>query len=212
MVCEHLLEGFRLAEIDRALVVLRSGKWDIPAFLGDGSPWGLDLAYRVIESSSCVPETLAAALPFAQEANIALGFPDILFEPHHAFRPMLRHLAEASAEVVLAAVPSDRPDKADMVELANDGRVRDIVIKRPGCTLRHAWTLAVWSPRFSAFLLDFVEERRSRPEHRDPEPHVGDVLRAAIAAGRRVDALVFDDGSFLDIGTPDDLARARGPR
>lgn len=34
-VCHYLLESMRLAGIGKTYVLLRSGKWDIPAYLGD---------------------------------------------------------------------------------------------------------------------------------------------------------------------------------
>jgi glucose-1-phosphate thymidylyltransferase len=37
---------------------------------------------------------------------------------------------------------------------------------------------------------------------------IGDVIQAAIAAGLPVEAEVFPEGSYLDVGTPDDLKRA----
>ena len=33
VACEYLLERMRLAGVNRAYIVLREGKWDIPAFL-----------------------------------------------------------------------------------------------------------------------------------------------------------------------------------
>lgn len=212
-VCEHLLEGFRLAGIERALVVLRSGKWDIPEILGDGSRWGLHLAYRVIEHSRSVPETLAAALPFlGPDTRVALGFPDILFQPHHAFAPVLDRLDRTGADAVLAAVPCRRPEKSDMIEIERTdetgGRVSRFVIKQPDQGLHYGWSLAAWSPRLTAHLARFVEAHRDAKE----EPHVGNLFTSAIAAGLRIEAEIFDDGGFLDVGTPDDLARARMAR
>ena len=37
VVCHYLLEKMRLAGVTRAFIVLREGKWDIPAHLGNGT-------------------------------------------------------------------------------------------------------------------------------------------------------------------------------
>ncbi len=37
---------------------------------------------------------------------------------------------------------------------------------------------------------------------------IGDVIQAAITQGFHVQAEVFADGTYLDIGTPNDLVRA----
>jgi glucose-1-phosphate thymidylyltransferase len=34
---------------------------------------------------------------------------------------------------------------------------------------------------------------------------VGDVIQAAITSGIKVDTIIFRDGNYLDIGTPEDL-------
>jgi glucose-1-phosphate thymidylyltransferase len=204
VVSEHLFDAFRRAGVDHALVLLRKGKWDIPAHLGVGRDLDLPLAYLALDATAHIPETLDAAYPFVADADIALGFPDTWFEPRDAYVHLLRRLRETGAEVVLGLVPSDRPEKTDMVELDEKGRVRRIVVKERDTGLRHAWMIAVWSPVFSRFLHDFVAgsgERRG-------ELYPGHVVQAAVDAGMRVDGMVFDGGSFLDIGTPEDLARA----
>ncbi|PLZ82759.1 dTDP-glucose pyrophosphorylase, partial [Fischerella thermalis WC217] len=40
------------------------------------------------------------------------------------------------------------------------------------------------------------------------EVPIGDVIQAAITQGFHVQAEVFADGTYLDIGTPNDLVRA----
>jgi NDP-sugar pyrophosphorylase family protein len=35
------------------------------------------------------------------------------------------------------------------------------------------------------------------------------VFAAALAAGLEIDSVTFPEGSFLDVGTPEDLERAR---
>lgn len=67
IACQDLLDNFRLAGVARALVLLRSGKWDIPKRLGDGGEFGVELAYRVLPAEQAargVPFTLASAVPF----------------------------------------------------------------------------------------------------------------------------------------------------
>lgn len=203
-VCEYLLEGFRRAGIERAVIVLRRGKWDVPALLGSGSEHGLDLAYRVVDATSGVPETLDAAYPFVAEARVALGFPDIVFTPRDAFSHLLRHQEETGAEIVLGLFPTDRCEKTDMVEVDALGRVCRLLIKQPDAGLTYTWSIAVWGPEFSRFLHDFV--RSDAVQGR--EPFVGDVIQAAIDQGTRVETVAFPDGMYLDIGTPEELKTA----
>ncbi len=224
VACDYLLEGFRTAGIRRALILLRKGKWDVPALLGDGSDFGLPLAYLAFEPTACVPETLDRAYPFIAEATVALGFPDIVVEPGDAFRSLIRRRRQTGAEVVLGLFPTDQSWKCDMVELdggisrpgrapvelSRPGRapvehVRRIVIKQAQTALRFTWSIAVWGPEFSRFLHDFVAAERAASA---TETYVGDVIQAAIDDGMEVIGERFDEGSFLDVGTPEDLRRA----
>ena len=84
-VCQYLLERMRLAGVSRAFVVIRDGKWDIPAYLGDGTLVDIDIAYLMMGLPFGVPYTLDQAFPFVKDEIIAFGFPDIYFEPDDAF-------------------------------------------------------------------------------------------------------------------------------
>ena len=50
-VCLYLLESMRQAGVQKTFVVLRDGKWDIPAFLGDGRSLDMQLAYLMMNLS-----------------------------------------------------------------------------------------------------------------------------------------------------------------
>ncbi len=207
--CHDLLSAFALAGVDRAFVLLRDGKWDVPGTLGDGAAFGLHLAYVVLQPTPGVPFTLAAAAPFVQGADVALGFPDILLQPRDLLLRLRAHHDAGEADCSLALVPCDRPWASDVVGLDEAGRVTRIEIKSRAAGPAWTWVLAIWSPRFTDFLLRFVAEHRDHPEAADGrELHVGDVLAAAIDHGLRVSALAADEGRSLDLGTPESLRRA----
>lgn len=208
-VCEHLLEALRQAGVRRAFVLLRKGKWDVPALLGrgldPGAGDGLHLAYLALDPTASVPETLDCAYPFVSDCRVALGFPDILFEPRDAYRHLVARQAATEAPVVLGLFPAERPEKTDMVELDDSGRVRRLVIKQAGAALRYTWSIALWTPEFSRYLHDHLARRDAGTAR---ELYVGDVIQAAIDDGLEVEAVAFPEGSCLDVGTPEDLERA----
>jgi glucose-1-phosphate thymidylyltransferase len=199
----HLLDGLAGAGVERALIVLRAGKWDLPAYLTDGGERGMALAWVVLEHSPHVLATVAAALPWVEGREVALGFPDILFRPADAYARVLARLRAGDAELVLGLFPTTRSEKTDMVELDSVGRPVALTIKQPDRGLRFTWSIAAWSPGFSSWLAGFAAQAP-----RDREVHFGEAIQAAIDGGRRIAAVVFDDGEYLDIGTPDDLELA----
>ncbi|HVS14244.1 MAG TPA: NTP transferase domain-containing protein [Thermoanaerobaculia bacterium] len=199
----YLLDGLAAAGVERVLVALRAGKWDLPAYLADGAERGMALAYVVLEHSPHVLATVAAALPWTEGREVALGFPDILFRPADAYARILARLRTTDAELVLGLFPTGQCEKTDMVELGPEGRPVALAIKQPDRGLRYTWSIAAWSPGFSRWLAAFAA---GAP--RDREVHFGEAIQAAIERGRRVEAVVFDDGDYLDVGTADDLERA----
>lgn len=209
LICSDLLRSMRVSGIERAFMVLRRGKEDIPAFLGDGLRYGPRLAYVWTEPTDGVPFTLQAALPFVRGSHIAFGFPDILSDPKDVFRSLSLRLLESGAEIALGVYPTDRSDKSDAVRLGDSGDVEEIVIKARETDLTRAWINAVWSPEFSGFLEEFVRKTSRRRENDEPgEMYLGHVIQEAIRSGMNVQGVFFPQGRFIDIGTPGDLRRA----
>ena len=206
-VCQYLLEKMRLAGIRKAFVVLRSGKWDIPSYLGDGKMLDMQLAYLMMDLPYGPPYTLNQASPFVKNALVAFGFPDILFYGNDGFEKLLAHQRETSADIVLGLFPADQPAQMDMIDIEENCRVREIVIQPHETHLHYSWDIAVWTSAFMDFLDSFLARERDRAAIRS-ELSVGMVIQAAIREGLRVDGVVVSDEPYLDIGTPEGLARA----
>lgn len=204
VACHYLLERFRAAGIWRVLMVLHESKWDVPRYLGTGEIADVSLAYVVIPGSKSVPETLDRAFPFSEGSLVALGFPDVLFEPADAYARLIERQRATGADLVLGLFPTTRFRTTDMVELGPDGRVIRIEVRPESTTLRYNWLLAVWSPVFTRFLHEAV---RSAPTG-ERELQVGAIVQEAVAAGLHVEGVEFPDGSYRDIGTPEELAAA----
>jgi len=83
--CDYLLEKMHRVGIKRAYIVLRNGKWDIPAYLCQSPMGKVELAYLVLSSSSGVPYTIDHAYPFLRHSLVAFGFPDVVFHEDSAF-------------------------------------------------------------------------------------------------------------------------------
>ena len=200
----YLLERFRAGGVRRAVMVLHESKWDVPRYFGTGEMADVALAYLSVPGSRSVPETLDRAFPFTENAIVALGFPDVIFEPVDAYARLIERQAATGADLVLGLFPTERFQTTDMVELAPDGRVRRVEVRPQNTTLRYNWLIAVWGPAFTRYLHEAV---RDAPEG-ETELQIGTVVQAAVAAGIHVEGVGFPAGSYRDIGTPDQLAAA----
>lgn len=211
VVSQYLLEKMQLAGINKAYFILRPGKWDIPAYFGDGTMLSMNLGYLIMGLGYGVPFTLDQAYPFVQDAVVAFGFPDILFQPEDAYVRILSRLEVSNADVVLGLFPTDKPQKAGMVNFDDKGKVCLIIEKPPQSDLRYMWGIAVWTPSFTQFLHEYLITLKAESNLSQlPEIPIGDIIQAAINKGFHVEAEAFADGTYLDIGTPDDLVRAVG--
>ena len=220
VVSQYLLERMVTAGVGEAFVILRPGKWDIPAYFGDGTAVGMRLAYLTVHVSHGVPFTLDQAYPFVRGETVALGFPDILFWPENAFEVVLGRLHANDADVVLGLFPTDEPEKVGVVDVDEDGRVRGVYEKSGLTHLPYMWAIAVWGPRFTEFLHASTDSamHSSTPENvvaqglnggkAVAEIPIGNVIQAAVESGQRIEAEIFSDGRYIDIGTPDNLAKA----
>jgi glucose-1-phosphate thymidylyltransferase len=207
VVCHYLLEKMQQAGITKAYIVVRDGKWDIPAYLGNGAMLGMHLAYLTVGSSFGPPYTLDEAYPFVRQAIVAFGFPDILFEAESPFTELLRRQESHHADVVLGLFPAAEPQKMDMVDLGDGGCVREIVIQPQQTDLCYSWDIAVWTPTFTEFLHEYLRiHRTSAPM--SPELSVGNVIQTAIGQKLRVEGVPVSNDPYLDIGTPEGLEKA----
>jgi glucose-1-phosphate thymidylyltransferase len=216
VACHYLLERMRLAHITKAYIILREGKWDIPAYLKDGKMLDIYLAYLMMDLPFGVPYTLDQAYPFVRNAIVAFGFPDNIFQAEDAFVRLLARQSESRADIVLGLFPTHQPHKVDMVDLDPDGRICGIQIKPARTHLRYTWLIAVWTPKFTRFMHEYVTALQKRKDDRKggvngeekQELFVGDVIQAAIHNDMQVDTVLFPNEKYLDISTPEDMIKA----
>ena len=215
-VCIYLLEKMKLAGIDDVYIILRKGKWDILAYLGDGSLLDMNFAYLMMNLPFGVPYTLNQAFPFIRDAIVAFGFPDIIFQPENAFKELLDRHNTSQADIVLGLFPVDMPAKFHMVESSNDGRVRRIIMNPTATHLKYTWIIAVWSQTFSHFMKIKLEDIDSKQEKLElggrtsnrVELHLSEIIQSAIDSNLNVERVIFSQGSCIDVGTFDGLTRA----
>jgi glucose-1-phosphate thymidylyltransferase len=207
VACHYLLEKMRIAGITRAYIVLRQGKWDIPAYLQDGAMADMHLAYLMLGLPYGVPYTLDQAYPFVRDTIIAFGFPDILFKPDDTFVRLIAEHEGSKSDITLGLFPADSPRNVDMVKLDENSRIREVFIKPEHTKLRLTWGVAVWSPLFTSFLHEYLASLKGSRAVK-PELSMGHIIKAAVARGLKVEGISVSEDPYLDIGTPKNLLKA----
>jgi glucose-1-phosphate thymidylyltransferase len=132
----------RLAGAEKAYFVLAKGKWDIPAYFGNGSLVNMALGYLMTDLPYGVPFTIDSAVPFLKDKRVLFGFPDIILQPDDVFVRLMDRMKASNADIVLGLYLADKPQKMDMVDLKTDGTINDIQIKLLQTNLKWTWIVA----------------------------------------------------------------------
>lgn len=199
---EHILIALRDSGIERFVVIVGYHADRIREHFGDGGRFGVRVDYRVQE----VRDGTAGALRLAEGGiggrPFLLGWGDILTAPANYTR-LLDRFAGGAADLVLAVNWVEDPYRGAAVYAADDGRIERIVEKpSPGTSTTHWHNAGIGVASAALFTYAARVPRSPRGEFEIP-----DALTAMIADGRRLEIVPLE-GAWLDVGTPEDLARA----
>lgn len=198
---ESHLQALRAAGARRAVIVIGETKADVVRYIGDGEPYGLSVAYVYQRQLRGMPFALALARPWLGQATVLFAMPDTLVHPSATLARLVEQHTTRGADVTLGLFHTTMPQKFGMVERDEVGRVTGFIDKPPQSELEWMWGLAVWSPRFTGFLYDYVAHL---PDG-GPECVLSDVFAAALATGLHIEALPLLGAHYHDIGTPEDF-------
>lgn len=204
-VAQHVVENLVAAGVGHIVFVINETKHQLVGYFGDGHRFGCALSYVVQELASVgtgpsggLAQALHAGHHLLGERTVVFGMPDTIVQPVEAFTHM-RHPRFARADVVLGLFRTDTPRKFGMVDFDADERVKAIVDKPAETALEWMWGAILWRPRFTRLLHECLERGR-------PTDFAG-ILNAAIAAGLDLRAARVEDGSYIDVGTWEEISR-----
>jgi glucose-1-phosphate thymidylyltransferase len=208
-IVNYLIDALQLGGARRAFWLLDKRKADVFGYFGGGAGFGLQLGYVPTEASPSVVHTLVSGSAFFEGQPVLFGFPDIIFEPADAFARLWQRLQRGGADVVLGAAPAPPEQIADRVELDASGALRAVRVKPLDRPQDPAWFIAAWQPAFTDFLRTWLERDPRVAEGSSPsELYLGHAVEAARRGGMSVDVETFQDGCFIDAGTPEGLRLA----
>ncbi len=187
-VSEYLIERMLRAGADKICFVISPWKSDILQYYG-GTIGTAAIAYVVQPEPAGLCDAIFRALPLIQRDDLVLiGLPDTIWLPENA----LAHLPDD--RLAFLTFPVDRPELFDAVVSDDEGRVREIQVKRQGAASCWVW---------GAFKLPgaVLHDLHRLWSERDPrDEYVGTLVNAYLAAGG--DALAVPSGTaYVDVGT-----------
>jgi dTDP-glucose pyrophosphorylase len=199
---EHILLGFRAAGIERAVVVTGYRGEQIEAALGDGGRLGVAIAYVRQEQASGTARALLLAQPHVSDETFALSWGDVLVSP--SFYRQIVGGFSAPCELQLAVNEVDDPWRGAAVYVDAAWRVTRLEEKPSRGTSTTRWNNAgIFTFRRSIFRYAAELSASPRGEYELPQAIAG-----MIEDGCYVRAVPIR-GFWADVGTPEDLERAR---
>ncbi len=196
-LCTLLLAGIRD-------ILLISTPEDTPRFaqlLGDGTRWGLNLAYAVQPSPDGLAQAFIIGRDFVGNDSSALVLGDNIFYGHDLQSQLLRASARPRGATVFAYTVAD-PERYGVAEIDAGGRVLSLEEKPARPRSRYAVTGLYF---YDQQVLDIA--RDLKPSARG-ELEITDVNKAYLARDDLTCEVMGRGMAWLDTGTHDSLLEA----
>jgi dTDP-glucose pyrophosphorylase len=190
---DYALDQFYRAGIDSIVVVYSAGHEETVRYLA-GCP--LPVAF-VPQRGNELPGAILSARPFLAGHRVLFMMPDTIIEPPDALRQVDRTCMPLGVGLFRTA----EPWRFGMCEV-NDGRLGRIQDKPLTWAGGYLWGLLAWDEWPGSICKYMVWPGGAKVT-------VTDALAAWVHAYQGCGLACFDDGMYLDVGTPESLAEAR---
>lgn len=203
-IAQFVLENLTAAPLDHVVFVINETKHQLIGYFGDGHRLGCHISYVVQEvrenssrsTSPGLSHALDAAYHLVRGKTVLFGMADTIMEPVDLFVRMLDS-ATPDDDVIMGLFPTEHPQKFGMVAFNADDRVLRIVDKPQETELTHMWGCIIWRPSFTELLHTRI--------HKEKIADFATIMNAALQDGMRFRAMRFDNGTYLDLGTYDEI-------
>jgi glucose-1-phosphate thymidylyltransferase len=203
-ISQFVLENMTAVPAEHIVFVINETKHQLIGYFGDGHRFGCHISYVMQEvrenatrsTSPGLGHALDAAYHLVRGKTVLFGMADTIMEPVDVFARMLDS-ASPDDDVIMGLFPTDRPHKFGMTAFDANGYVPYIVDKPQETDLTHMWGCIIWRPSFTEHLHTCI----NGGEVTD----FATIMNKALEAGMRFRAVRFDESTYLDLGTYDEI-------
>ncbi len=191
-VIEYIFDRLYRAGITKIFVTTAADKTDLISYLTTDSPHKDQLKIIIGERKGLLDGIISPGQSLNAGDTLYFGLPDTIWYPEDGFL-QLDNIVE---DLVLGAIPSDTPNLYGSLELAGD--VISKVVEKPASP-NGPW---IWA--FGKFKVKVINEFQ---EAANLSPAFTDIL-GHYAKNHVTHAIKFEDGVYIDTGTPAGLKEA----
>jgi glucose-1-phosphate thymidylyltransferase len=203
-VAQFVLDNLTLAGLKHVVFVVNETKHQLMGYFGSGQRFGCQISYVVQETAQGTDQSTSPGLAHALDSayhltrgkTVCFGMADTIMQPVDLFRCAL-DASEPTDDVILILFPTKRPEKFGMVRTDGDGRVLEVVDKPKETDLTNMWGCIIWRSRFT----DYLHQRVTQ----DGTSDFARIMNDAMGAGMNFRGVLMAQGSYLDLGTYDEI-------
>ena len=203
-ISQFVVQNLVEATVKHIVFVVNESKHQLMGYFGNGHRFDCNFSYAVQETRSGDAESTSPGLAHAldsayhliQGKTVFFGMADTIMQPVDVFARAFA-VAAPDDDVILALWPTSRPHKFGMVDYDGTGRVAAIVDKPSETDLTEMWGAIIWRSRFTEHLHDCV--------HKKGISDFALIMNSAIEMGMKFRASVMPDGTYIDLGTYDEI-------
>lgn len=202
-ISQFVLNNMTTAGLQHVVFVVNETKHQLMGYFGDGHRFGCHISYVVQEPHRDAAASTSPGLAHALDAGyhlvrgrtVCFGMADTIMQPTNLYEKALS-TAAPDDDVILCLFTTERPEKFGMVELNGDQTVRAIVDKPTQTDLTKMWGSIIWRPRFTEHLHECVCRGTA---------DFALIMNSAIQNGMRFRGVHMDGGTYIDLGTYDEI-------
>jgi glucose-1-phosphate thymidylyltransferase len=203
-ISQFVLDGLTLAGLRHVVFVINETKHQLIGYFGSGQRFDCNISYVVQEPANSHNGSTSPGLAHALDSayhltggkTVFFGMADTIMQPKDVFARAYR-AAQPKDDVILILFTTERPEKFGMVRMDHQGRVLAIVDKPEHTNLTEMWGCIIWRPPFTEFLHESVNQKG-----------ISDfalIMNSAIAAGLSFRGIHQVDGTYIDLGTYEEI-------
>jgi len=198
-VLRHIVEGLRDAGLKKFLIIVGYRADVVRDYFGNGSKFGVEVAYETQATQDGTGRVVDLAKPFAEQSPFVLGYGDILVEPDN-----YKKLCAASdnAAAVISVKRNEDVSQGGAVFLNDSFELMDLREKpKPGEPTSPWYNAGLYVFRPSIFEFTARLKKSARGEY-----ELTDAIRDLALSGKKVKALELT-GEWADVRDPEILAQ-----
>jgi glucose-1-phosphate thymidylyltransferase len=204
-ISQFVIDNLTDAGLQHIVFVINETKHQLMGYFGNGQRFGCNISYVVQEviegktksTSPGLAHALDSAYHLTKDKTVFFGMADTLMQPTDVFARTYQS-ASPSDDVILALFTTSRPEKFGMVNVDMENRVLEIVDKPSKTDLTEMWGCIIWRPEFTEYLHDCVYENGISD--------FAKIMNSAITNGMKVRGIHMKDGTYIDLGTYEEIA------